>query len=110
MSKIAVLFIIVLSVFTPARAQEPQSDIIGWLSIPSFDGALRIYETDIIDGRHEIPDLDVVHLTGTAWLDTTHADLVINGGGMPTEADNYPAGRIVLGGHNPGGFTGLLEL
>jgi sortase (surface protein transpeptidase) len=85
--------------------------VAAWVSIPGiWDYAQPVYEADIVDGWHEIPEAGIVHLEGTAWLDTTHADLVRNGGGIPTADDDYPSGRIVLAAHNPGDFAGILDL
>jgi LPXTG-site transpeptidase (sortase) family protein len=91
----------------PARAQEG-STVKGWLYVPILRMAEPLYESKIgADGLHVIPDDNAVHLSGTAWLDTTYASMVEAGGGIATDADKYPAGRIVLAGHNPGVFGAI---
>ncbi|MFA5380169.1 MAG: sortase [Dehalococcoidia bacterium] len=100
---IAVLVLFAVSL-APARALD-EPTVIGWLYVPALRMAEPLYESAIgADGYHIIPAENAVHLSGTAWLDTTYADLIINGGGTPTGADYYPAGRIVVAGHNPGVF------
>lgn len=85
--------------------------VSGWVSIPAiWDYAQPVYEAELEDGWHTIPDEDVVHLAGTAWLTTTRADLIRNGGGVPGPGDDYPSGRIVLAAHHPGLFSGILDL
>ena len=85
--------------------------VSGWLYIPALGLAEPIYESQIgADGLHAIPAADVVHLSGTAWLNTTYAELVANGGGVASAGSDYPAGTIALAGHNPGVFSGLSTL
>jgi LPXTG-site transpeptidase (sortase) family protein len=103
--------LIILGLFVsvaPVRAQEDMQTVKGWLYIPILKMAEPLYESEIgTDGFHIIPDDYAVHLSGTAWLDTTYADLLIAGGSIATDADDYPAGRIVLAGHNPGVFGAI---
>ena len=84
MSKIAVLFIIVLCVFTPAQAQEPA--VRGWISIPS----IWTYAKPIVDDNWDLSDLGqgVAHLNTTNWID-----------------DDW--GRVVIAAHNPGAFSDI---
>jgi len=110
MKRIPFALIVVALVMSVAhgRAQEDMPTVIGWLYIPLYKMAEPLYESEIgVDGLHIIPAENAVHLRGTAWLDTTYASMVEAGGGIATDADKYPAGRIVLAGHNPGVFSAL---
>lgn len=96
--------------FTPVRAQDEQA-IIGWLYIPTLRMAEPLFESAIgADGLHVIADNNAVHLSGTAWLDTTASDLHSSGGRADLAVNNDPAGRIVVAGHNPGVFSAIPAL
>ena len=106
----ALIIVCVLVSYAPARAQDDPA-VIGWLYIPALDMAEPLTESEIgTDGLHVIPDASAVHLSGTAWLDTTYADMLINGGQDAPADSFYPAGRIVVAGHNPGVFSAIQAL
>lgn len=73
----------------PAAAQDGGSK--GVLYIPAIDLIACVVDAPIVNRAHVIPDRDVGHLAGTAWLDDDWA-------------------RIVLAGHTPGVFERLDEL
>jgi len=106
---IAVLVLFAVSL-APARALD-EPTVIGWLYVPALRMAEPLYESAIgADGYHIIPAENAVHLSGTAWLDTTYAELHNSGGRPDLAVNNDPAGRIVVAGHNPGVFSAIQAL
>jgi LPXTG-site transpeptidase (sortase) family protein len=100
------LFIAVLLAGLSGQAVA-QDEVKGWLYIPSINMVEPLYKSLIIDEVYQIPEHDAVWLTGTAWLDTTYADLLASGGSPVPEGAGYPAGRVVLSGHRADVFSSL---
>ena len=106
----ALILVLLMMSYAPARAQDDPA-VIGWLYISALDMAEPLFESQIgADGLHVIPDANAVHLSGTAWLNTTYADMLMNGGQVAPAGSFYPAGRIVVAGHNPGVFSTIQAL